>query len=103
MQTSGHNSIRTLLTILSILLIPFYSAAQNARCTISGHIADMQNVPVAYASVAVYDDARPIAGTITDNNGKFTLKITQNSEDYELAVEFIGYTRYNCKITPDRL
>ena len=101
MQIYIRNISRSLISILAILL-PFYSAAQQSKCTISGHIADMQNTPVAYASVAVFDDAKPIAGTITDNNGKFTLKIPQSTDGYELAVEFIGYARYTSVLIPDK-
>ncbi len=94
--------LRAVLTTVIILVLPFYSSAQQSKCTISGHITDMQNVPVGYASVAVYDNAKPIAGTITDNNGKFLLKIPQSTNSYELAVEFIGYVKYSYNLTPDK-
>ena len=90
---------RILILLLSVLILPVHSAAQQSKCMISGHIADEQNTPVAYASVAVYDDDKPIAGTITDDHGKFTLKVPVNIDGYELAVEFIGYTRYTGAIS----
>ena len=96
------NILRAVLTTVIILFLPCYSAAQQLKCTISGHITDMQSVPVEYASVAVYDNAKPIAGTITDNNGKFLLKIPQSTNSYELAVEFIGYVKYSYNLTPDK-
>ena len=94
--------IKYILIIFAILFIPFYSVAQQSKCTISGYIADEQNMPVAYASVAVYDDAKPITGTITDDNGKFMLKVPMNIDGYEMAVEFIGYTRHKCAVSADK-
>ena len=91
-----------ILSYAILLFLPLYAAAQQSKCAISGLITDAQNVPVAYASAAVYDDAKPVAGTITDDNGKFTLKIPQSTEVYEFVVEFIGYKRYTFNLTPDK-
>ncbi len=91
-----------ILSYAILLFLPLYAAAQQSKCALSGLITDAQNVPVAYASAAVYDDAKPVAGTITDDNGKFTLKIPQSTEVYEFVVEFIGYKRYTFNLTPDK-
>ena len=88
--------------MLTLIVFHPHSTAQQSKCTISGHITDAQNVPVAYASVAVYDDTKAVAGTITDDNGKFILKFPVNTEGYELAVEFIGYTRHTCTISANK-
>ena len=102
MHTYTHKIAKGILMIFALIISPLVSTAQQSRCTISGHITDEQNLPVAYASVAVYDNAKPIAGTITDNNGRFTLKVSQNIEGYELAVEFIGYQRYTANIATNK-
>ena len=91
-----------ILSYAILLFLPLYAAAQQSKCAISGLITDAQDVPVAYASAVVYDDAKPVAGTITDDNGKFTLKIPQSTEVYEFVVEFIGYKRYTFNLTPDK-
>ena len=88
--------------MLTLIVLPLHSTAQQSKCTISGHITDAQNAPIAYASVAVYDDTKAIAGTITDDNGKFMLKIPMSNDGYELAVEFIGYTRHTCTISANK-
>lgn len=49
--------------------------------------------PVAYASVAVYKDNSPLTGTITDHEGKFSLKVAQGTDSCQLVVEFIGYSK----------
>ena len=102
MQLSRKNIIGDILTFVLVILLPVCSFAQQSKCIISGHVADEQNIPVGYASVAIYADEKPVAGTITDSNGKFTLKIAQNNVDCELAVEFIGYKRYKCNLTPNK-
>ena len=94
-----HHIFKCILLLFTAIALPLHSAAQQSKCTITGLIADEQNTPVAYASVAVYDDAKPIAGTITDDHGKFMLKAPVNADGYELAIEFIGYSRYTCAIS----
>ena len=88
--------------MLTLIVFPLHSTAQQSKCTISGHITDAQNAPIAYASVAVYDDTKAVAGTITDDNGKFMMKVPVSTDGYELAVEFIGYTRYTCTISANK-
>lgn len=91
--------LKSILLIFTLAVFHFHSAAQQSRCTISGHIADEQKHPIAYVSVAVYNEARPVAGTITDDNGKFILKVPMNNDGYELAIEFIGYTKHTCPVS----
>ena len=90
------------ITLVMLLLFPICSSAQQSKCAISGHITDVKNVPVAYAAVAIYDDARPIAGSVTDDNGKFNMKVPRSSGTYALVVEFIGYKRYTLNLIPDK-
>ena len=102
MQLPLRHIIRVVLAYVLILLFPFHSIAQQSVCSISGHIEDQQNLPIAYASVAVYDDGKPIAGTITDDDGKFMLRVPMDIDEYELVVEFVGYVRHTCVITADK-
>ena len=90
------------ITLVMLLLFPICSSAQQSKCAISGHITDVKNVPVAYAAVAIYDDARPIAGSVTDDNGKFNMKVPRSTGTYALVVEFIGYKRYTLNLIPDK-
>ena len=92
--------IRIILLIL--LCLPAYSYAQQAKCTITGNIIDEQNSPVAYASVAVYAGNTPVAGTITDDAGKFMIKVAQSPESYQFVVEFIGYSKIAQGIRADK-
>ena len=102
MQSYIRHIIKGIFLMLTLIVFPLHSTAQQSKCTISGHITDAQNVPIAYASVAVYDATKAVAGTITDDNGKFMLKVPVSTDGYRLAVEFIGYTRYTCNISADK-
>jgi outer membrane receptor for ferrienterochelin and colicin len=62
---------------------------------------DEENRIIAYASVAIYKDRVPLTGAITDDEGKFSLRINQSKDDYQLVIEFIGYTKYTQPITPE--
>ena len=59
-------------------------------------------MPIAYASAAIYNAEKPIAGVVTDDEGKFSLKIEQRDNKYRLVISFIGYTRYEMSLTPNK-
>ena len=88
--------------ILVLVSLPVYCYAQPAKCTLSGRLTDQQQSPIAYASIAVYNGNTPLTGTITDNDGKFMLKVAQSQEPYQLVVEFIGYSKVSQIIIADK-
>lgn len=72
------------------------ATANNAK--ISGRIKDANdNFSIIGATVLLIQDTMQIAGTTTDNNGKFTL----NSEkgDYILELSYIGYETIRMALT----
>ena len=89
--------------MLSFLLISVNVYGQQTKCSVNGRVTDEKNASVAYASVAIYKGSTPIAGVITDNEGSFSLEINQSKEDYQLVIEFIGYTKHSLPITPDKI
>ena len=48
--------VASIILILALCGVPFTLFAQGVKCTISGKVIDQQNSPVAYASVAIYQD-----------------------------------------------
>ena len=88
--------------MLSFLLISVNVHAQQTKCSVNGRVTDEKNASVAYASVAIYKGSTPITGVITDDEGRFSLKINQSKEDYQLVIEFIGYTKHSQPITPEK-
>ena len=94
--------VASIILILALCGVPFTLFAQGVKCTISGKVIDQQNSPVAYASVAIYQGESPIAGVVTDSEGKFSLKTNHSTTEYRLAVEFIGYEKYEGLIVPNK-
>ena len=90
------------IIFIALLIIPVQAYAQQARCTVSGRVIDGMSSPVAYASVAVYKDNSPLTGTITDHEGKFSLKLAQGTDSCQLVVEFIGYSKVSQEFVSDK-
>ena len=64
-----HASIALGVVILLAMLLgyPMHIHAQAGKCDIAGKVMDENQLPVAYASVALYNGKTPIAGVITDD------------------------------------
>jgi outer membrane receptor protein involved in Fe transport len=91
-----------LIILLAMLLgCPLRIHAQAGKCDIAGKVMDESQLPVAYASVALYNGRTPITGVITDDEGRFTLKTSQTDKEYRLAIEFIGYGKFEKWVTPN--
>jgi hypothetical protein len=71
--------VASIILILALCGAPFTLSAQWVKCTISGKVIDQQKSPVAYASVAIYQGESPIAGVVTDSEGKFSLKTNHST------------------------
>lgn len=88
--------------LLAMLLgCPLHIHAQAGKCDIAGKVMDENQLPVAYASVALYNGKTPITGVITDDKGRFTLKTVQADKEYRLAIEFVGYSKFEKMLTPN--
>ena len=91
-----------LIILLAMLLgCPLRIHAQAGKCDIAGKVMDESQLPVAYASVALYNGKTPITGVITDDEGQFTLKTSQTDKEYRLAIEFVGYGKFEKWVTPN--
>lgn len=93
---------RVLLTHIIIVLASVNLWAQQSKCVISGKIIDDNQMPIAYASAALYHLEKPIDGAITNDEGKFTLQTEQCDQEYHLVVQFIGYKRHELQISPNK-
>ena len=68
------------------------SPVNTEMCTVSGVVIDTAGEPVIGAIVKVVDGK---AGTVTDKNGKFEIKVPKNSG---LQVLYFGYTKKNIQV-----
>ncbi|MBR5803643.1 MAG: TonB-dependent receptor [Bacteroidaceae bacterium] len=86
-----------------MVIVPLFSNvnlhAQHSKCTIAGKVIDERGNPIEYTSVAIYEAETPIVGVVTDNEGKFSLKVNQRNNEHRLVVGFVGYTKYEAPIS----
>ena len=80
-----------ILTFLFYCISSFYSYGQLRQIVISGTVIDDDSKKsLPYATVSAFDtEGVLINGGITDENGVFKLKLTQDS--YTLKFEYIGF------------
>lgn len=84
---------RLLSTLLGMLLISAQLLAQNR--TIAGKIIDDKGAPISNASVSIKGTQN---GTVTDNNGAFTLTVPANAKT--LVVSSVGLGQKEITLTP---
>ncbi|GAB1857273.1 outer membrane beta-barrel family protein [Flavobacteriaceae bacterium MHTCC 0001] len=83
---------KPILVVVLVLCSCILVKAQNKTITIKGSVIDYKSKqPIAYASVSIIDPANktPITGTITDDNGYFS--INTNSQKFYVKISFLGY------------
>ena len=97
-----HIQQAVILFLAAAISIAAPAYAQQAKCTVTGKILDENQVPVPFASVAVYMGEKPLAGAVTGDDGKFKLNMPQGSSPLLLVVEFIGYSKYTQTFLPDK-
>ncbi|AWA29471.1 hypothetical protein HYN48_04860 [Flavobacterium magnum] len=83
--------MKVYLFILSL----FFCSISFAQSSISGTVTDGNGLPVPGASVAVMGDA---TGTITDSDGKFSLRTSQ-MPPFSVQVSNVGFTTQTVQVT----
>ena len=90
-----------IISAIGLLFINICAFGQTS-CKISGSVYDENNTPVSYCSAVIYSEGKPVAGGITDEQGKFSISMSRNGREYILGVEFIGYKKAEMKFTADK-
>jgi len=82
---------------ISLALVTFFftfaSFAQETpkKVTISGTVKDkISKTPISYANIVLMKDSKTVAGTVTNDQGRFTL-VNIGSGNYTLLLSFVGY------------
>jgi outer membrane receptor protein involved in Fe transport len=83
--------MKVYLFILSL----FFCSISFAQSTISGTVTDSNGLPVPGASVSVIGES---TGSITDSDGKFSLK-TSKMPPYSVLVTNVGFTTQTIQVT----
>lgn len=77
------------------MFLPSVCGAQQSKSTLSGRVYDNADSPVAYASVAVYNGEKTVTGTVTDNDGKFSLKVVQGNDKLDAFWDWADNALFN--------
>ena len=91
------------ITCCILLIITSLSVYAQSSCHVSGIVVDERGEVVPYASAVVCQSGRIVAGALTDENGRFSVKAPRSSEECVLSVEFIGYEKVQVQFTPERI
>lgn len=83
------------------MLIGSVCFAQNSF-NVRGRVVDGSDSPVPYASVVVYDTDKILSGALTDDQGRFNLRMGRVTNELRLVVEFIGYTKTEVVFNADK-
>ncbi len=68
-----------------------------AQSIIGGKVLDKNEVPILGVTILVLQDAGKIAGTITDNNGDFSVTVNE-AGSYTVKISYIGFESITNKI-----
>ena len=91
-----------LLLSFILLILNINIFAQNNISLIKGKVTDENDLALPYVSVAVYQDNRIITGSITNDDGVFTLKVQQSDKEICLTFDFVGYVKEEMRLIPDK-
>ena len=91
-----------LLLSFILLILNINIFAQNNISLIKGKVTDENDLALPYVSVAVYQDNRIITGTITNDDGVFTLKVQRSDKEICLTFDFVGYVKEEMRLIPDK-
>ena len=91
-----------LLLSFILLILNINIFAQNNISLIKGKITDENDLALPYVSVAVYQDNKIITGTITNDDGVFTLKVQRSDKEICLTFDFVGYVKEEMRLIPDK-
>ena len=91
-----------LLLSFILLILNINIFAQNNISLIKGKVTDENDLTLPYVSVAVYQDNKIITGTITNDDGVFTLKVQRSDKEICLTFDFVGYVKEEMRLIPDK-
>ena len=91
-----------LLLSFILLILSINIFAQNNISLIKGKVTDENDLALPYVSVAVYQDNKIITGTITNDDGVFTLKVQRSDKEICLTFDFVGYVKEEIRLIPDK-
>ncbi len=92
---------RSILFFFILLIISLSAFAQHTPCKVTGKVVDEKNFEMPYVSVYASQHDSVVAGTLTDQNGQFSLKVPRSSKTYTLTVIYMGFKPKHLDFTAD--
>ncbi len=83
------------MKIYYFILTLFFCSITFAQTTISGSVNDDKGQPIPGANIKIVGES---SGTVTDNDGKFTLK-TAKKPPFKVEISSIGYASQSANVT----
>ena len=85
-----------------LLIISMSAFSQHTPCKVTGKVVDEKNIEMPYVSVYASQQDSVVAGTLTDQNGQFSLKVPRLPNTYTLTVIYMGYKSKHLDFTADK-
>ncbi|MCR4857759.1 MAG: TonB-dependent receptor family protein [Bacteroidales bacterium] len=95
-------SKRPLFLAVILFVLSMSAFAQQNMCKVTGKVIVEENSQMPYVSVYASLQDSVVAGTLTDQNGQFTLKVPQSLKTYTLTVVWMGYKTKHIDFTADK-
>lgn len=81
--------IAAFLLSFAVACLPL--SAQQNRCKVAGVVSAANDHTLTYASVYISKHDSVIAGTLTNQEGRFEMEVAQSKDSCLLTVVFMGY------------
>ncbi|MBQ6157306.1 MAG: carboxypeptidase-like regulatory domain-containing protein [Bacteroidales bacterium] len=85
-----------------LLILSFSAFSQHTPCKVTGKVVDEKNFEMPYVSVYASQHDSVVAGTLTDQNGQFSLKVPRSPKTYTLTVIYMGFKPKHLDFTADK-
>ena len=93
---------RSIFFTVILLIISMSAFSQHTPCKVTGKVVDEKNFEMPYVSVYASQHDSVVAGTLTDQNGQFSLKVPRSPKTYTLTVIYMGYKPKHFDFTADK-
>ena len=81
--------MKNLFSLLLLVLLTLMGLTAMAAGDVRGRVVNRSGEAVGYATVVAMSGDRQVAGTTSDEQGRFSLRIANG--EYKVIVEFVGY------------
>lgn len=81
--------MKNLFSLLLLVILTMMGLVAMAAGDVHGRVVNSRGEAVGYATVVAMSGDRQVAGTTSDEQGRFSLRVSKG--EYKVIVEFVGY------------